>query len=86
MQYSGQHTSGQTAMTTVTLSINGMHCAGCVLSAEQALRMLPAVKSVHVSLEPAEAEVEWDNRLASKQDLQDAIAGAGFSVTPLIDD
>lgn len=61
------------------IKIKGMTCGGCRLSAENALKRVPGVNSADVSLERAEASVEFDEKKAALKDLKAAVAKAGFS-------
>lgn len=58
-----------------------MKCDGCVSSVESALRQVPGVISVTVSLEEAEARVTLE-RPVSPDDLADAVAAAGYEAVP----
>lgn len=44
-------------MTTIELKIQGMHCEHCVRSVTRALRAVPGVTRVEVTLEPERARV-----------------------------
>jgi copper chaperone CopZ len=61
-----------------TIKIQGMSCNGCRAGAENALKRVPGVVSASVSLEKAEAEVEFDEKKAALSDLKAAVAKAGF--------
>ena len=61
------------------IKIKGMSCAGCRAGAENALKRVPGVISAEVSLERAEAAVEFDENKAALKDLKAAVAKAGFS-------
>lgn len=62
----------------ITIKIQGMSCNGCRLGAENALKRVPGVLSAEVSLERAEAVVDYDEKKAAPGDLRAAIAKAGF--------
>lgn len=64
-------------MKTV-IKIQGMSCNGCRAGAENALRRVPGVLSAEVSLERAEAAVDYDEKKAAPGDLRAAIEKAGF--------
>jgi copper chaperone CopZ len=57
-----------------TLTIEGMHCEGCVKRVEKALKAIHA-KEVVVSLE--KKDVTWEN--ASKEEVKEAIEDLGFT-------
>jgi copper chaperone len=61
------------------IKIKGMSCGGCRLGAENALKRVPGVNSVEVSLEKAEAAVDFDENKAALKDLKAAVVKAGFS-------
>ncbi len=65
---------------TVSISIDGMHCSGCVRSVEKATSSLDGVSNVSVNLDKGELTAE-----IAKPDLLDALKGAiedcGFDVT-----
>jgi copper chaperone len=61
-----------------TIKIEGMSCDGCRRGAENALKQVPGVVSVTVSLEKGEAHVEYDEKKAALSDLKAAVAAAGF--------
>ncbi len=67
-------------MNTIVLKVGGMSCGGCVRSVTGVLRQLPGVVSVEVSLEKAEALVEFDPALLDKPQMAQAIVDAGFEV------
>jgi len=62
-----------------TIKVKGMTCGGCRAGVENALKRLPGVASVAVSLESAEASVEFDENKAALKDIKAAIVKAGFS-------
>ncbi|MDD2803944.1 MAG: heavy-metal-associated domain-containing protein [Elusimicrobiales bacterium] len=64
-------------MKTV-IKIQGMSCAGCRAGVENALKRVPGVLAVEVSLERAEAAVEHDEKKAAPVDLRAAVEKAGF--------
>lgn len=64
-------------MKTV-IKIKGMSCGGCRAGVENALKRVPGVVSVNVSLERAEASVEFDDNKAALKDLKAAVVKAGF--------
>jgi len=61
------------------IKVKGMSCGGCRMSVENALKRVPGVVSADVSLERAEASVEFDESKAALKDLKAAVAKAGFS-------
>jgi copper chaperone len=65
-------------METTTIKVKGMTCGGCVASVERVLRGLDGVGEVSVSLENAEAEVEFDRERVKPEALRSAIEDAGY--------
>jgi copper chaperone len=68
-------------MTTIQLSVTGMTCGGCVNSVKKVLAALPGVKNVEVTLEPGQANVEFDPTKISPAALVQAVIDAGYGVT-----
>jgi len=67
-------------MTTITkeFAVQGMHCQGCVNSVTGAVKRVPGVARVDVSLEKNAATVEFDPATANPLGIVAAIEGAGF--------
>ncbi len=63
-------------------NIYGMHCAGCVNSAEKALKRVPGVLSAEVQLTTEKATVEFDSSVEKipLKELKEAIEFAGFEL------
>jgi len=59
------------------VEVDGMMCRGCVHHVEEALKKLPGVKSVEVSLEKKEAVIKSSEGLHPAI-IQKAIAEAGY--------
>ena len=71
-------------MTTITkeFAVQGMHCQGCVNSVTGAVKRVPGVARVDVSLEKNAATVEFDPATANPSGIVAAIEGAGFDAQP----
>ncbi|MFN7086292.1 MAG: heavy-metal-associated domain-containing protein [Burkholderiales bacterium] len=67
-------------METVTLKVKGMTCMGCVGSVKRVLENVQGVKSVEVSLDPAQATVQYDAAVARPAQFKTAIEDAGYEV------
>ncbi|MFO8009955.1 MAG: heavy metal translocating P-type ATPase [Dehalococcoidia bacterium] len=65
----------------VTIPIQGMHCAACVNSVEQALNNLDGVISASVNLATERATVDYLTEMIGPAELKQAISSTGF--TPL---
>ena len=68
-------------MATITLSVKGMSCGGCVKSVTGVLTALPGISRAEVSLERAEAVVDYDGALVTQEQMVQAIEDAGFEAT-----
>ncbi len=68
-------------METVTLSISGMTCGGCVNSVTRVLKAVPGVQQVDVQLQPGRATVSYDPAKANRESLRSAVEDAGYEVT-----
>lgn len=69
------------AIQTVTLSVSGMTCGGCVIAVKKSLTKIDGVTKADVSLEKAEAAVSFDDAKTNVEALLKATAGAGFPST-----
>jgi len=69
--------------TTVTVAIEGMSCASCVLRVERALQAVPGVESAVVNLANEKATVRFDPEAVGIDVLQAATAEAGYELIAL---
>lgn len=65
-------------MEDTTIKIGGMSCMGCVSNITGVLNAINGVSKVTVTLEPGEAQVNYDPQLTSRLVLLNAIEDAGF--------
>lgn len=65
-------------MQTELLKIAGMSCGGCTSTVTNALKAVSGVSDVQVSLAAGEATVQYDERLASPDQLKAAVKSAGY--------
>ena len=65
-------------METTTIKVGGMSCGGCVKSVTGVLAALDGVAKAEVSLEKAQAVIEYDAAKLSRAQLAQAIEDAGF--------
>lgn len=65
-------------METVTLKVTGMTCMGCVGSVKRVLQGMDGVKSADVSLDKAQATVQYDANQVNPAQLKAAIEDAGY--------
>jgi len=66
------------ATVTREFAVQGMSCQGCVRSVTGAVKTVPGVASVEVSLERATATVAYDGATVDPKVIVAAIVGAGF--------
>lgn len=67
-------------MESITIPIQGMTCSGCVANVERILKAIDGVHSVRVSLDPAEATVEYVPGRVNAARMRSAIEDAGYEV------
>ena len=65
-------------METAILNVKGMTCSGCVASVTRVLQQVEGVKTVQVSLENANATVQYDPAVANPRGFKTAIEDAGY--------
>ena len=67
-------------MQTEHLSITGMTCGGCTTKITRALKAIPGVEEVTVSLSLGDATIQYDEKQTSIEQLKLAINTAGYGV------
>lgn len=67
-------------MQSVLLNVSGMTCGGCSSKVTNALKAIPGVEDVKVSLSAGEATVQYDEGRTSPDQLKSAVINAGYSV------
>ncbi|WP_180130973.1 cation-translocating P-type ATPase [Rhodoferax sp. BLA1] len=65
--------------------IEGMHCAACALTVEDALKRVPGVLSADVSASSQRAKVVWDAQSVQPSRWMQALAGSGYRALPAND-
>lgn len=65
-----------------TIGVDGMHCEHCAKHVEEALKGIPDVKKVSVSLERKEASI-LSSKPISDESIKAALDEAGFSMRNL---
>jgi len=65
---------------TLTVTVTGMTCGGCVASVQRVLAAVPGVQSADVTLTPGQARVVFDPARTDRAALAQAIVAAGFGV------
>lgn len=79
-------TTGQQAVRstqTVTLTVKGMTCAGCVIGTRTVLERLPGVTTADVSYEKGTAVVTYDPAKVTVAQMVAAIKTLGYTATPV---
>jgi copper chaperone CopZ len=67
-------------MQIEVFKVTGMTCGGCTSNVTHALKAVPGVGDVKVSLSAGEATVQYDERRTSPDKLKSAVTGAGYGV------
>ncbi len=65
--------------------IEGMHCAACSLTVEDALRQVPGVVSAQVSAASQRARVVWSSAVVQPSGWMQAVQQAGYRAVPAND-
>ena len=65
--------------------IQGMHCAACAFTVEEALLNVPGVRSAEVNASTHRAKVVWSADLVKPSEWMAAIAKAGYGALPAAD-
>ena len=68
--------------TAVTLTVEGMRCAGCAWLVERLLASVPGVSTATVDFPLRRAEVRFDTRATRLHTLLETLARAGYRATP----
>ncbi len=70
-------------MDNATLKLRGMGCASCAKSIEEAISSVPGVEECQVNFGAEQATVTYDSRRTNLEEIQNAVATAGYSAYPL---
>ena len=71
-----------TTPTAVTLTVEGMRCAGCAWLVERLLASVPGVSTATVDFPLRRAEVRFDTRTTRLHTLLETLAKTGYRATP----
>ncbi len=66
-------------MDTLTLKLQGMSCASCASSVEQAIQSVPGVSECNVNFGVEQATVKYDPKRTNLEKIQQAVSDAGYS-------
>ena len=78
----GHGTIASPVPTTVTLTVEGMRCAGCAWLVERLLASISGVTTATVNFPLRRAEVRFDTRTTRLHTLLETLANAGYRATP----
>ncbi len=67
-------------MKKVEIKVEGMHCEGCSKRLTKVLSNVDGVSFAEVSLEDKLAKIEYDENIATVENLEESIEDAGFEV------
>ena len=73
---------GSCSTTAVTLTVEGMRCAGCAWLVERLLASVSGVTTATVDFPLRRAEVQFDTRITRLYSLLETLAKAGYRATP----
>jgi Cu2+-exporting ATPase len=65
--------------------IEGMHCAACAFTVEEALLSIPGVQSAEVNAATHRAKVVWDEKQVMPSQWMQAVARVGYGALPAAD-
>lgn len=67
-------------MNTLTLTVSGMSCMGCVNSVKNLVSALPGVSAIQVDLASGRVQVDHDPAQADARVIRQTIEGGGYQV------
>jgi copper chaperone CopZ len=67
-------------VTNSNFAITGMHCNGCVRSVTNALKKVAGVKNAEVSLQDNSAQVEYDEKETTFEEMRIALQSSGYDI------
>jgi len=70
-------------MDTLTVKLQGMSCASCASSIEQAIQSVPGVIDCSVNFGVEQATVKYDPKQTNLEKIQQAVSDAGYSAFSL---
>jgi Cu2+-exporting ATPase len=77
--------AGQPSCWESSVVFEGMHCAACALTIEDALRTVPGVESVQVSAASYRGRIVWSDAVVKPSDWMQAARQAGYPAVPAND-
>ena len=70
-------------MDNLTVKLQGMSCASCASSVEQAIKSVPGVIECNVNFGMEQASIQYDSQKTSLATIQEAVDAAGYKALPL---
>ncbi|TAG96034.1 MAG: copper-translocating P-type ATPase [Oscillatoriales cyanobacterium] len=70
-------------MDNLTLKLQGMSCASCASSIEQAIKSVPGVIECNVNFGMEQASIQYDSKKTSLETIQATVDAAGYKALPL---
>jgi P-type Cu+ transporter len=70
-------------MDNLTLKLQGMSCASCASSIEQAIKSVPGVIECNVNFGMEQASIQYDSKQTNLATIQAAVDEAGYKALPL---
>lgn len=67
-------------MENIELRIEGMHCTGCSARLQKVLSNLDGVSNAEVSFEKGMANIEFNKKIITLDEIKNAIVDSGFEV------
>ncbi len=61
-------------------SVKGMHCSACVMTLEGLEDELAGIRSLKVSLHKQRAEIDYDDKKISEDEIRRAFEGKGYGL------
>jgi copper chaperone CopZ len=71
-------TQSSPAVSTVTLTVEGMTCSSCSVAVRTALKRLDGVRDARVSVEEKRAVVDYEPTKVTPQQMVDAVNRLGY--------
>jgi Cu+-exporting ATPase len=70
-------------MDNLTVKLQGMSCASCASSVEQAIKSVPGVIECNVNFGMEQASIQYDSQKTNLATIQEAVDAAGYKALPL---
>ena len=67
-------------MAMQVFNVKGMHCSACVMTLEGLEDELAGIRSLKVSLHKQRAEIDYDEKTISEDEIRRAFENAGYGL------